>query len=85
MKPMFEGGVVNDQRRIIDEIHEVLGEFGEERLVGQEFLRQAVHVEGLLRHVAFGIDVDVIELAGRNVVDQFNATDFHQPVAAARV
>ena len=80
-----ERRIVDDQRRIPDEIHEIVGEVGEEGLVGQKFLGQAVDVEGLRRHVALWIDVDVIGLARGNVVHQLDAADLHQPVAAARV
>ncbi len=54
-------------------------------LLGQELGRQAVHGERFRRHVAFGIDVDVKGLARRHAVEDLDAADFDQPVAAQRI
>ena len=37
------------------------------------------------RHVALGIDIDVVALAGRHPVENFDAADLDQPIAAQRV
>src|SRR5690606_5309939 len=55
--------------------------FGKFRLVAQKFVREPMHPEGFLRHVALGIDVDVMVPAGWHVVDQLDAADLDQPVA----
>jgi hypothetical protein len=41
-----------------------------------------MHGEGFGRHVALGIDVAVKSLAGRHPVEDFDAADLDQPVAA---
>ena len=58
---------------------------GEQRLVGEELAGKAVHGEGFLRHVALGIDVAVKGLPGRHAVEDLDAADFDQPVAAQRI
>ena len=73
---------MNDQRRIADEGQEIFNHRCEQRLVREKFARQAVDVESLLRHVAFGIEIDVICLPRRHAVDHFDAADFNQPIAA---
>ena len=80
-----EGGIerriVNDERRLTHESEEIVGDLGEGRLVLQELSREPVHLEGGRRHVAFGIDVAVKGLAGRDAVEQLDAADFHHPIA----
>ena len=61
----IEHRVVRDQRRVADEGEELVGDLGEQRLVLEELGRQAVHREGLGRHVALGIEVAVERRAGR--------------------
>ncbi len=41
-----------------------------------------MHAEGLLRHVAFGIEVDVKGLAGRDRVQKLDGADLDDPVPA---
>ncbi len=80
-----EGGVVDHQRILADEGEELVDHRGEERLVGEELGGQAVDVERLDRHVAFGIEIDVEGLPGRDAVEYLDAADLHQPVAGERV
>ena len=63
----------------------LLDHFGEQRLAGQELGRQPVHGKGFRRHVALGIDVAVKGLPGRHPVEDFDAADLDQPIAAQRV
>jgi hypothetical protein len=77
-----EARIVDDERRIADEGEQVVDDIGEQRLVGEEFGREAVHPEGLLGHVALRIDVTVKRLPGRNRVEQLDAADLNQPIAA---
>ena len=49
----------------------------EQRLVIEELAGQAVNLEGLFRHVAFGIEVTVKGPAGGEAVDELNAADFN--------
>ena len=56
----------------------------EHGLVAQEVIAQAVHLERLFRHRAFGVDVLVIGPAGRQVVQQLDRADFDDAVALGR-
>ena len=47
--------------------------------------REPVHLEGLVRHVALRIEVAVKHLAGRHAVEQLDAADLDQPIAAQRI
>ena len=61
------------------------GDRGEERLVGEEPVVEAVHPGRLDRHRPLGIEVAVEGLAGRDVVEQLDAADLDDPVAVGRV
>ena len=80
-----EGGVVDDQRRVADEGQEALGDFRKQRLVRQEFGGQAMDATGFLGYVAQGIDIGVIEPFGWLMVDQFDAGDLDDAVAAVGI
>ena len=80
-----EGGVVGDQRRIADEAQEIVSHILEERLVLQEVHGQAVHGDGVGMDVALGIEVAVELAAGGNAVDDLDAAEFDQAVAAGGV
>ena len=47
------------QRRIADECEQVVGDFGEARLIARNSRRDPVDREGLGRHVALGIEIAV--------------------------
>ena len=81
-KADVEGRVVDDERVVGDELEELVGNVGEQRLVLQERGRQPVHRLGLGRHVALRID-EAMELAPRgDAIDELDAADLDQPVAA---
>src|SRR5881227_3708166 len=80
-----ECGVVNDQRRIAEELDELLDDLREARLLLEKLGRQAVHRKGLGRHVALGIDVTVEGRAGGNAVEQLDAADLDQPMTLVRI
>ena len=65
-----------------DEFQELVDHLVKQRLAGEELGRQAMHVKGLRRHVALGIDVAVKGLPGRHAVEDLDAADLDQPVAA---
>ena len=46
----IEAGIVRDQRRIADELEQLLADVAEARLVGEEAVGEAVHRLGLARH-----------------------------------
>ena len=81
----IERRVVDHQRRIGDELQELVDHMGEQRLVGKELAGKAVHGEGFGRHGTFRIDVAVKGLSGRHAIDHLDTADFNQPVAAQRV
>ena len=51
-KARVEFGVVNDERRILDEVEKFGGDFLEDLVLRQKFAREAMHAKGLVRHVA---------------------------------
>ena len=76
---------MNDERRVADELQELLHDFREQRLAGEKFAGQAVHGKRFRRHVALGIDVAVKRLPRRHAVEDLDAADFDEPVAAQRI
>jgi hypothetical protein len=76
---------VDHQRRVADESQKVGHHLGEDRMLGQELGRQTMHPECLFRHIPFRVDVFMEYLAGRQLVDQLDAADFHQPVAGGGI
>jgi len=77
-----EGCVVDHQRGVADEFQEAVDDMGKQRLVGQKFTGKPMHGEGLGRHVALGIEVPVKGLPGRHAVENLDAADLDQPIAA---
>jgi hypothetical protein len=77
-----ERGVVNHQRRVRDEFQKLLNHMGEQRLAGEELAREAMHREGFRRHIALGVDVAVKCLPRRHAVEDLDAADLDQPIAA---
>ena len=84
-KAHIERSIMNDQRRIADEIHEVGGDIGEHRMTGEEVLAQSMDPFGLGGHVPFRVDVLMIDLAGRHMIQKLHATDFDDPVTRRRI
>jgi len=78
---------VGDDRRVADELEEIGVDLlvAELRLAAQEGGRQAVHLLGLGRHVALGVDIDVEAAPGGQIVLDLQARQFHQPVAQVRL
>ena len=80
-----EAGIVDHQRRVAQEFQEFLHHMGEQRLVGQEFRRQAMHPLGFDGHVAFGIQIELQGAAGGDMIHQLDAADFHDAMPVARL
>src|ERR1700748_2213132 len=78
----IEARIVRDQRRITDEFEERLYRFMEARLVGEEGDREAMHTLRLDRHVAIGMEIGVVAGAGLDLVEQLDAADLDQAIAA---
>jgi hypothetical protein len=77
-----ERGVVDHQGRVGDEVEKLVHDVPEQRLVGEKLRGKAMNRERLLRHVAFRIDVAVKELSGRHPVEDLDAADFDDAIAA---
>jgi hypothetical protein len=77
-----EGGVVDHQPGAIDELNEILRNGGKDRLVGEEGVGEAMDLEGALGHRPLGVDVLMEGAAGRAIVDQLDAADLDDAVAA---
>ena len=69
------------QRRIADELQELIGNFGELAMLHQKVARQPVHAHDFIRHAAFGVEIDVILAAGALEIEQLDAADFDDAVA----
>jgi hypothetical protein len=80
-----ERRVVDHQRRVAEKGKEVIGDGGEHRLVGEELGGQAVHLLCLLRHLALRIDIAVEGLTGRHPIEDLDAADLDEPIAAQRI
>ena len=78
-------GIVDHQLGVAHEIQEFLPDLREYRLVLQKVDGQPVHLERLLRHVAFRVDVLMIGAPGGDMVQQLDSADFHDPIALFRV
>ena len=76
---------MRDQRRILDEVEELLGFLRKARLVREEQVGEPVYFLRLERHVAFGIEIGVEMPAGLDAVKNFDAADLNHPVAAGRI
>ena len=80
-----ELGVVDDERRAVDEGEKLLGHVGETRLVGEEDSGKPVHSEGVLGHVAIGIEVVLERPAARQMVHELEAADLDDAVAGSGI
>ena len=80
-----ETGVMDHQFGVADEGDEIVSDGGEDRLFRKSLGGKAMNLERLGRHVAFGVDILMIDPARRHVVHQLDAADFHDPVAVMRV
>ena len=80
-----ETGVVGDQNRVAEELQERTADLGEAWLVREKRPLEPVHEHRIGRHVAFRIHVTVELFTRGYVVDQFDTTDFDNPVAGLRI
>src|SRR6516162_7681302 len=71
---------MRNKRRVANERDQVVDDFGEKRLIPEEFAGQAVDGDGLGRHIALGIEVAMKALPARNAIDELDAADLHQSV-----
>jgi hypothetical protein len=81
----IECRVMHYQHRAFDEGQQLVGNLGEARLVAKEIGGEAVHVVGLLRHVALGIHMAMPSAARRNAIDEFDAADLDDAMTVERI
>lgn len=81
----IETGIMRYQRRILDEVEELLGFLRKARLIRQEQVGKPVYFLRLERHVAFGIEIGVEMPASLDAIKNFDAADLNHPVAACRI
>src|SRR5690606_27774938 len=80
-----ELGVVSDQRRVLEEIEQLKRVLVEAKLVGEEGVGQAVDLLGRRGHRTVGVEVAMISAPAGGAVDQLDAADLYDPVAAQRI
>src|SRR5208282_5741856 len=68
-KAEVERGIMDHERRVTEKSNQIVGHFGEESLILEELLAQAVNGERFGRHAALGIEVGVEGLPGRYAID----------------
>ena len=81
MNLMSKLAIVDHQRRIAQKFQEVFHDVREQRLVGKEFIGQAVDAGGFDRHLAFRIEIGLERAASGKMVHQLDTADFHNTVA----
>jgi len=76
---------VNDQWGVGYEFEKIIDDTGEQRLVGEELARKPMHRECLGRHLALRVDVTVKGLTGWHAIENLDAADLNEAVAAQRI
>ena len=84
-KSEIEFGIMDHQAIRTDEAQQLVDDCCKGPLVPQEFRRDPVHVQCIIRHLAPGIDVAVKFPAGRDVVQQLDTGHLDDAMAVARV
>src|SRR6478672_9293384 len=84
-KAHVEFGVVNDELGVADKSEKLLGDLFKQRLAGQEFARQAMHLVSRFGDVALRVDVAMKNLTGRNTIVEFDAADLDKAMALVRI
>ena len=82
---MIKAGIVDHQRCVANEGKEFIRNFYETFVLLQKFSRKSVDCEGLGRHIAVGIEIDVKSRSGRDSIQQFDTTKFDDPMPLARI
>jgi hypothetical protein len=71
---------MDDQLRAFDELEELVGDFIETRLADEEFVGDAVNANRAFVTLAIRLQIDVEMPARQAPTDQFDTTDFDNPV-----
>ena len=75
---------LDHQRCIADELQELVHHRRKERLVSQKRVGKAMHPLGLNGHIAFRVQIEAQLVASGEMVEEFDQTDFHDPVTIRR-
>ena len=81
----IEGRIVDDQLGTLDEVPEGIGNLGEDRLVGDSLIGDAVDPDRLCIDQALRIDVLMVGASGQAAVDHLHRADLDQAMAFLRV
>ena len=84
-EPHVERRVVDDHHGFADKGEKLVDDVGEQRLVLQKLVAQAVNLERTGLYLALGIDVEMKLRAGRCLVDDFQRADLDDPVSLRRI
>src|SRR5690349_16567775 len=84
-KAKVEGRIVGDERRILDEVEELVRLLRKARFVRQEQVAEPVHFLRFERHVALGIEVGMEVPPSLDPVEDLDAADLDHPIAAGWV
>ncbi len=68
-----------------DEGEKLVEDGGERRLTSEKFCGQAMDGECILGHLALGIDVSVKFSTGRNMMNEFDASDLDDAMSLPRI
>ncbi len=77
--------IVYYQRRTSDKLEKRVGDIGKQRLFPKERVVQSVNRVSIVRHTSFGIEIGMKDLARRNVIDEFDASDLDDAMAIGRI
>ena len=72
---------MDDELRVLDEVHELIDDLCKQRLVGEKSARYAVHLERALVDLALRIEVTVEVAPGQATIHEFHASDLDHPMA----
>ena len=81
----IEHRIMRNELGVAEKGDELFHFVGEQRLILEEFAGQGVNLKCGFRHVAFGIEVTMESLAGRETIDEFDAADLDQAIALGRI
>ena len=79
-KPVIEHRIVRDERRITQEIEQILDDVLEQRLICEERIAQPVDLLGNAGHRHLRVEIGMESIAGLAPVDQLYAADFDDAV-----
>ena len=71
---------MGDKLGVAKKSDEIVHFVGEQGLILEKLAGQAVNFKSLFGHVAFGIEVAVKSLPGREAIDELDAADFDQTI-----